>query len=226
MAQIENIKACVFDAYGTLFDVHSAAAKCRDDLGDKANQMSDTWRLKQLQYTWLRSLMGEYVPFWQVTADALDFALAAVGIDDAGLRERLMNLYLELNCYDEVPGVLKTLQDGGFKTAILSNGSPEMLDSAVANSNIGAMLDAIISVDDIKVFKVDPRVYRMAVDRFECAPGEICFMSSNGWDAYAAAHFGFQVVWVNRFGQPVERIPGQPKAELDTLEGLPALLGL
>ncbi len=226
MAVITGIKACVFDAYGTLFDVHSAAAKCRDALGDKADEMSEIWRLKQLQYTWLRSLMDEYAPFWEVTGDALDYALAAVGIDDPELRERLMNMYLELSCYPEVPQTLRILKEGGLSCAILSNGSPEMLDAAVHNSNIAGLLDAVISVDGIRIFKPAAVVYRQAVDRFDCRPEEICFMSSNAWDAYAAAHFGFQVAWVNRFGQPAERIPGTPKAEIQTLAELPALLGL
>jgi 2-haloacid dehalogenase len=224
--KINGIVACVFDAYGTLFDVHSAAERCRDDLGEKADQVSNTWRMKQLQYSWLRSLMREFAPFWQVTGDALDFALAEAGLEDAALREKLMNLYLQLNCYPEVPSVLKTLKENGLKTGILSNGSRDMLDSAVANSNLSSVLDASLSVDDVGVFKVDPRVYEMATKRFSCSPAEICFMSSNAWDAWAASHFGFQVAWVNRFGQPREHLPGGPKAELKTLDGLPPLLGL
>ncbi len=226
VTKIDGVVACVFDAYGTLFDVHSAAAKCRDDLGDKADQVSNTWRLKQLQYTWLRSLMREYAPFWQVTGEALDFALDETGLSDPDLREKLMDMYLALNCYAEVPSVLETLRTGGFKTAILSNGSPDMLSSAVENAAIGDRLDAVLSVDTLGVYKVDPRVYAMATDRFDCAPESICFMSSNAWDAHAAAHFGFQVAWVNRFGQPPEQLPGTPRAEIETLEGLPPLLGL
>lgn len=223
---IGDIVACVFDAYGTLFDVHSAADKCRDELGPKADEMSNLWRAKQVQYTWLRSLMGDYAPFWQVTGDALDYALAETSLADLGLRDKLMNLYLELTCYPEVPGVLETLQEGGFKTAILSNGSREMLASAVANSALDDRLDAVLSVDDVGIFKVAPQVYQMATTRFACEPREICFLSSNAWDAWAAAHFGFQVAWVNRFGQARERLPGQPKAEIDTLDGLAPLLGL
>jgi 2-haloacid dehalogenase len=225
-ANINGVKACVFDAYGTLFDVHSAAEKCRADLGDKADQVSNTWRGKQLQYSWLRSLMNEFVPFWQVTGEALDFALAESEIEDAALREKLMNLYLQLNCYPEVPRVLKTLQDAGKQTGILSNGSRDMLNSAVANSALGDLLDASLSVDEVGVFKVDPRVYEMATARFSCEPREICFMSSNAWDAWAASHFGFQVAWVNRFGQPAENLPGGPNAEIKTLDELPPLLGI
>lgn len=224
--KIKGVKACVFDAYGTLFDVHSAAEKCRADLGDKADQVSNTWRSKQLQYSWLRSLMNEFVPFWQVTGEALDFALAESGINDAALREKLMNLYLQLNCYPEVPRVLKTLQEAGKQTGILSNGSRDMLDSAVSNSTLDNLLNASLSVDDVGVFKVDPRVYEMATARFSCEPCEICFMSSNAWDAWAASRFGFQVAWVNRFGQPPENLPGGPSAEIKTLDELPPLLGI
>lgn len=225
-SRISGIVACVFDAYGTLFDVHSAAERCRADLGGKADQVSATWRTKQLQYSWLRSLMREYAPFWQVTGEALDFALAEAGIDDPELRGKLMDLYLELDCYPEVPGVLQTLRDGGLRTGILSNGSHEMLDSAVANSRLDKLLDGVLSVDEVAVFKVDPRVYEMATRHFECRPEQICFMSSNAWDAWAASHFGFRVAWVNRFGQPPEHLPGSPDAEIKTLDGLPPLLGL
>ena len=223
---ISDVVGCVFDAYGTLFDAHSAVEKCRADIGAKADELSNVWRTKQLQYTWLRSMMGQYVPFWQVTGDALDFALAESDLSNSDLREKLMNSYLKLSCYPEVPGVLKTLKDGGLKTAILSNGTHEMLASAVANSQLGDCLDAVLSVDDVGVFKVDPRVYGLAVTRFDCKPEEICFMSSNAWDAWAAAFFGFQVAWVNRFGQPPEHLPGEPKVEIKTLDELPPLLGL
>ena len=225
-AKISDVKACVFDAYGTLFDVHSAAEKCRADLGDKADQVSNTWRGKQLQYSWLSSLMGEFVPFWQVKGEALDYALSEPGIENAVLRDKLINLYLQLNCYPKVPRVLKTLKETGKQAGILSNGSRDMSDSAVANSALGELLDASLSVDNVGVFKVDPRVYEMATDRFSCEPREFCFMSSNTWDAWAASHFGFQVTWVKRFGQPPQHLPGGPSAEIKNLNELPPLLGL
>ncbi|NQV83166.1 MAG: haloacid dehalogenase type II [Rhodospirillales bacterium] len=225
-AKIEDIGACVFDAYGTLFDVASAAAHCKDALGDKAEPLAALWRNRQLEYTWLRSLMQEYVEFWQVTGDGLDYAMAALGIEDAALRERLMNIYMRLDAYPEVKGVLTTLKGGGLKTAILSNGSPKMLNSAVENAAIDGVLDDSFSVDSIGVYKPHPSVYQMAVDGLGVEAGRICFMSSNAWDAAAAANFGFRVVWVNRFGQPQERIPGQPEHEITTLIDLPALLGL
>lgn len=222
--QIENIGACVFDAYGTLFDVHSAAAQCRDDLGDKADALSAMWRQKQLEYTWLRSLMGAHVDFWQITGDALDYAMATTDMSGTALREKLMSLYLALDAYPEVPQVLAALRDAGMKTAILSNGSPMMLDAAVNNAGIGDLLDAVLTVEDVGVFKVSPKTYQLAVDRLSVPTGQICFMSSNAWDAAGAAHFGFQVAWVNRFGQPRERLPGTPKAEITSLEPLPGLV--
>ncbi len=224
-SKLDNIGACVFDAYGTLFDVHSAAAKCRDDLGDKADALSALWRQKQLEYTWLRSLMPAHADFWQVTGDALDYAMAATGLEGSALREKLMALYLALDAYAEVPDVLATLRAAGMKTAILSNGSPMMLDAAVVSAGIKDLFDAVLSIEDVGIFKVSPKTYQLAVDRFALAPGQICFMSSNAWDAAGAANFGFQVAWVNRFGQPRERLPGEPKAEITSLEPLPGLVG-
>ena len=224
--RIGPIDACVFDAYGTLFDVAAAAARCRDDLHGKADQLADVWRTKQLQYTWLRSLMRRYVDFTQVTGDALDYALAAVGIDDPPLRERLMALYMELDAYPEVPEMLRRLRAGGLKTGILTNGSPKMIDAAVASAGIGDLLDAGLTVDPLGIYKPDPSVYQLTPDRFGVPVERIAFMSSNAWDAAAAADFGMTVVWVNRFGQPPERLPGTPVAELTSLEGLPELLGV
>ena len=225
-AKIEDIGACVFDAYGTLFDVAAAAAQCRDALGDKADELSVLWRTRQLEYTWLRSLMQEYVEFRQVTCDGLDYAMAALGIEDDALRQRLMDIYMRLDAYPEVKDVLSALKAGGIKTAVLSNGSPEMLSSAVDNAGIADLLDDVFSVDSIGVYKPHPSVYQMAVDGLGVDAARICFMSSNAWDAAAGANFGYRVVWVNRFGQPQERIPGEPEHEVKTLEALPPLLGL
>ena len=227
-ARFSDIGACVFDAYGTLFDVHSAAARYRDELGDKADAVSQTWRDKQLQYTWLRSLMGRrhHIDFWQLTGDALDFALETHGFDDTALREKLIACYLELDAYGEVKEVLTRLKEAGLKTAILSNGSPDMLAAGVNNSGIDQLLDAVISVEDAGIFKPDPSVYQLAVDRLDVAPERISFQSSNAWDANGAAAFGFRVAWVNRFGQRPERLPGPADAMLETLSELPPLLGL
>ncbi|MDH5748655.1 MAG: haloacid dehalogenase type II [Rhodospirillales bacterium] len=223
---LDNIGACVFDAYGTLFDVTSAAARCSDVLGDKASPLADIWRTKQLQYTWLRSLMGEWADFWQVTGDGLDHALSALDIDDAALRARLMDLYMTLDAYPEVISTLRILKSGNYKTAILSNGSQEMISAASRSASLTGLLDALISVDDVKIYKPHPSVYQMAVDRLGMAADKICFMSSNGWDVAGAANFGFKVVWVNRFGQKPERIPGKYLVEISTLNELPPLLGL
>ena len=224
MAEIENIGACVFDAYGTLFDISAAAKHCQDELGDKWPQLAQIWRDKQIGYTWLRSLMGKYEPFWQITQDALDYALAVLDIDDPALRKRLLDIYFKIDAYPEVGGVLKTLHDAGIKTATLSNGSPDMLNAAVENA--GIHLDAVISVDKVKIFKPDARTYQLGCDELGVAKERICFMSSNSWDAWGAANFGFQVVWVNRFGQPPEKLPLGPRAEIAALGGLPPLLGL
>jgi len=225
MTSLQRVpKACVFDAYGTLFDVHSAAAAHRSLLGEKADAVSACWRLKQLQYTWLRSLMGHYVDFWQITRDGLDFALEQEQVDGDGIADTLMSAYLSLACFSEVPAALRALNTAGQRCAILSNGSPTMLAAAVQNSGIDDQLQAVLSVDGIGIYKPDPRVYALACEALQLQPEEILFMSSNTWDVCGAASFGFQAVHVNRFGQPAERLPGTPAAALTTLEGLPALL--
>jgi 2-haloacid dehalogenase len=224
---MQNIDACVFDAYGTLFDVAAAAAHCEDELGENAAALSALWRTKQLEYTWLRSLMNEYVDFWQITGDGLDYALETLGLDgDAALRDKLLNLYMKLDCFPEVPNVLKVLNAGGLKCAILSNGSPKMLNSAIENAGIPEQLVNSYSVDQLGIYKPSPRVYQMAVDDLGVSAEKISFMSSNAWDAAAAANFGFRVVWVNRFCQKRERLPGLSEHEIETLSDLPELLGL
>src|SRR5467141_1637123 len=223
-APLEGVRACVFDAYGTLFDFAAAAKGCRDLLGDDIDRLTGRWREKQLQYTWLRAAQGRHADFWQVTGNALDFALETLGIEQPGLRERLMALYLALEPFPEVPGVLATLRRAGLKTAILSNGTPAMLDAAVGRAGLAAMFDAILSVEEVGVFKPDPRVYRLAVDRLGCPAAAIAFQSSNAWDAYAASAFGMQVVWCNRYAQRRERLPGAPDCEITTLADLPALI--
>src|SRR5215468_959405 len=221
---LAGVQACVFDAYGTLFDFASAARGCRDVLGEAIDRLTALWRDKQLQYTWLRAVQGRHADFWQVTGDALDFTLETLGLGQPALRERLMALYLALEPFPEVPGVLATLRRAGLKTAILSNGTPAMLDAAVDRAGLGAMFDAVLSVEEVGVFKPDPRVYRLAVDRLGCEAHTIAFQSSNAWDAYAASAFGMQVVWCNRYGQRRERLPGAPECEITTLADLPALI--
>jgi 2-haloacid dehalogenase len=222
--RLPGIDACVFDAYGTLFDVNSAARSLQDELGERWQPLADLWRTKQLQYTWLRGLGGHHADFWTVTSDALQFAFDTLKIDDADLQRRLMTLYLSLDVYPDVIGALRRLRAGGKRLAILSNGTPAMLASATGNSGIAGLLDAVLSVEAAGVFKPHPSVYRLASDHLQLAPERICFLSSNGWDAYAAKAFGFHAVWCNRFGQPPERIPETPDGQIKTLAELPGIV--
>jgi len=220
----DDIQVCVFDAYGTLFDVHSAVGRHRARLGEKADAVSALWRTKQLEYTWLRSLMHVYADFEQVTGEALEYAFAVNRIVDTGLHDDLMSAYLQLDCYPEVPETLAGLRAAGMRTAILSNGSPSMLASAVASAGLADLLDEVISVHSLAVYKPHPDVYRMAQRRFGVEPRQVSFQSSNAWDVAGAASFGFRVAWVNRFGQVPERLPSGADAEIPSLAGLPALV--
>lgn len=217
LLKLTGIEACVFDAYGTLFDVSSVARGAEVELGEQWQSLSDLWRSKQLQYTWLRGLSGQYADFWQVTGDALDFAMATLKLEDRDLRQKLMSLYLELSTYPEVPDTLRRLKDGGMKLAILSNGTLEMLASAALNTGIADLFDVILSADGVKTYKPHPAVYQMAPERLHVTAENICFLSSNGWDAYSARSFGFQVLWCNRFNNAPERIPTIPNAEISDL---------
>lgn len=221
---IDGIRACVFDAYGTLFDFASAAAACKDELGEQVRPLTTLWRDKQLQYTWLRGLQQRHTDFWQVTGDALDYALDALDLASPSLRERLMNLYLSLDTFPEVRATLQELKSRGLVTAILSNGTPSMLAAAVNSAGLTPLLDAVLSVEDVGVYKPHPSVYQLAVDRLGFPPKAISFQSSNAWDAYAASAFGMRVVWCNRYGQRPERLPGRPDAVVTSLAELPALL--
>jgi len=221
---IPNIKACVFDAYGTLFDVHSAVGKYSDRLGDVSEQVSNIWRTKQLEYTWLRSLMKKHADFWQITQDALDYALDVYSITDKQLRDDLINAYLELECYPEVPDTLRELKNSGQQIAILSNGSPAMLEAVVKSSGVEDLVQVILSVEMVGIFKPDPTVYQLAIDRLAVKAEEIVFMSSNAWDAVGATAFGLRVAWINRFAQRPERLPFQPDLEIKTLDELLGLL--
>lgn len=222
---LQGVKACVFDAYGTVFDFAAAARQCRDVLGEGADKLSALWRDKQLQYTWLRAVQGRHADFWQVTGDALDFAMATLGIATPELRSRLMQLYMTLETFPEVRDVLTQLKRAGLHTAILSNGSPKMLDEAVKGANLEGLFDAVLSVEEVGVYKPHPKVYQLAVDRMGVPKRSIAFQSSNAWDAYAASAFGMQVVWCNRYGQRAERLPGAPDREIESLAQLPALVG-
>ncbi|MGF6227237.1 2-haloacid dehalogenase [Inquilinus ginsengisoli] len=223
MDALTGVKACVFDAYGTLFDTASAAQRSAQLLGDKAGPLAALWREKQLAYTWLRAVQGRHADFWQVTGDALDFALEALAIDRPGLRDRLMQLYLALDPYPEVPEVLRRLRAAGLRTAILSNGTPRMIEALVAGA--GLEFDALLSVEQAGIYKPHASVYQLALDTLGLPARAIAFQSSNGWDAYGASAFGLQVVWCNRSRQPRERLPGAPDREIDTLAALPGLVG-
>ena len=222
----QNIKACVFDAYGTLFDFNSAVGRHRERLGNVADQVSALWRTKQLEYTWLRSLMGKHAEFWQVTQDALDYALDAFAVTDRNLRNDIINTYLELDCYPDVKGTLKKLKAGGLQLVILSNGTPAMLDAAVKSSGLTNLIDRILSVEEVGIYKPDQRVYRLATDRLNLQAKQIVFLSANAWDAVGAANAGLRVAWINRFGQRRERLPSQPDVEIKSLAELPTLLGI
>jgi len=225
-APLSGIKACVFDAYGTLFDFASAAKRCGDVLGDRIDVLTALWRDKQLQYAWLRTLQGRHADFWQVTGDALDYSLETLGLAEAGLHERLMTLYLTLDPFPEVAATLGTLKRAGLRTAILSNGSPRMLDAVVRAAKLESLLDEVLSVEEVGVYKTHTKVYQLAVDRLGVPASAISFQSSNAWDAYAASAFGMRVVWCNRYGQRPERLPGQPDREIRTLAELPPLVGV
>ena len=209
--------AYVFDAYGTLFDVHAAVRRHSADIGPDGPLLSDIWRTKQLEYSWVRSLMGAYVDFWQLTEQALDFALARVPSVDASHRASLLEAYWKLDCYPEVPTVLKGLKDRGAKLAILSNGSPEMLDSAVKNAALDTILDDVFSVDELRTFKATPAVYEMVTTAYRLYPEAVSFQSSNRWDIAGAKKFGFRTVWINRTSNPDEYLDYSPDAVLPDL---------
>lgn len=224
MSALTGIKACVFDAYGTVFDFASAVNRCPDIPETHRAGLTTLWRDKQLQYTWLRTLQGRYADFWQVTSDALDFALDSLGIATPELHERLMSLYRTLAAFPEVPEVLRTLRKAGFQTVILSNGSPAMLEAAVAGAGLTDLFDAVLSADAVGVFKTHPKVYDYALETLGVPASAVSFQSSNAWDAFAASDYGMRVVWCNRYGQRRERLPGSPDHEIRTLAELPALL--
>lgn len=215
--------AYVFDAYGTLFDVHAAVRRHAGEIGPDGQVLSDLWRAKQLEYSWVRTLMGDYRDFWELTELALDFALEKVATVDRSLRTKLLEAYWKLDCYEEVPRVLKALKMNGARLAILSNGSPAMLDAAVKSAALDEVLDAVFSVDPIRRFKTAPEVYEMVTNAWRLYPNAVSFQSSNRWDVAGATRFGFRTVWVNRTGQPDEYRDFPAGAILPSLEGLAAV---
>lgn len=222
------ITTCIFDAYGTLFDVNAAARLAADEPGQDAlaavwPQLARDWRLKQLQYTWLRAVADQHCDFWQVTQDGLDWAMEAAGLDDPILRERLLALYWELPAYAEVPDMLATLNNRGIQTGILSNGSPDMLSGAVDSAGLGEFITANLTVESVGVFKPHAKVYDLVEAHYGCARDEVLFVSSNGWDAAGAAGYGFQTAWVNRAGEPIDRLYAKPHHVLSDLTTIPDL---
>ncbi|CUH54081.1 haloacid dehalogenase type II [Shimia marina] len=223
------ITTCIFDAYGTLFDVAAAARQAASEPGREAfgqhwQKVANDWRLKQLQYTWLRAVANAHTDFWEVTQNGLDWALEAAGLhEDAELRARLLALYWELAAYPEVPAMLAQLKASGMNTAILSNGSPDMLKGAVESAEVQALLDDVLSVEDVQIFKPAAQVYDLVGQRFNCAKDEVLFVSSNGWDAACATGYGFTTAWVNRAGEPVDRMPWTPTHILSDLTSIPDL---
>jgi len=223
MKAFRRCRAVVFDAYGTLFDIAAATAALP---GDRAEAVGQLWRRKQLEYSWLRSLMSRHADFAQVTAEALDYALEAHRIHDPALAERLLAAYRTLPAYADAKPALTAIAAGGLKRAILSNGSPAMLAPMVAASDLGGLIAEVFSVEDAGVFKPHPNVYALACERLSLPAGEIAFVSANGWDAAGAAAFGFTVAWLNRRAEPPERLPGHPAARIRSLAELPALFGI
>jgi 2-haloacid dehalogenase len=226
MSPLQDIRACVFDAYGTLFDFSSPMQKRRERIGPEADRLNALWRQKQLEYSWLRSLMGAHEDFWQITGQALDYAMATCGIKDVGLRAELMMLYLSVEPYPESMDTLTKLRAGKMQTAILSNGSPMMLTAAINAAAMPPVLNAVLSVEDVGVFKPHPDVYQQVLDRLEVEKEQVLFLSSNAWDVAGAAYFGFNVAWCNRMGNHPENLPGKPIAEIKSLAEVPGLVGL
>lgn len=212
--------AYIFDAYGTLFDVHAAVRRHSDRVGPDGQLLSEIWRAKQLEYSWTRALMGAYKDFWALTEEALDHAFARVPSADRTLRTELLEAYWSLDCYPEVPAVLKSLKASGAKVAILSNGSPAMLESAVSNAALGQVIDDVFSVDSLKTFKTAPQVYDMVTTSYRMYPSAMSFQSSNRWDVAGATKFGFRTVWINRAQMPDEYLDLSPSLILPDLNGV------
>lgn len=223
------VNICIFDAYGTLFDVTSATRIVANEeeyssFPNHSVKVSNSWRIKQLEYSWLRNIMHEYIDFWQITKDALDFALEENQIKNEKLRQRLLDVYWNLSAYPEAQDILTTLKANNIQTGILSNGSKQMLNSAVVSANLKNYLDKIISIDGIEIYKPDPKVYQMVLDQFNCKIEEVLFISSNGWDIAGASKFGFTTLWVNRNLIPKDRLTFMPNKITNNLSTIPNIL--
>ena len=221
---MNKIKACIFDAYGTLFDVNAACRELSKEVGGNWEKLASLWRLRQVEYTWLRNSMDQYIDFWQITSDALDYAMETLDIENIGLREELLNLYLKLEAYPEVKGLLTKLKQRGLKTGILSNGSMKMLNSAVDNANIREYLDEILSVEECEIYKPSSKVYDLVKIKMQINKENVLFFSSNAWDMHAASNYGFKTIWVNRFNGKLERLPGKPIDIVNSLDKIDEII--
>ena len=214
-----NTKALVFDAYGTLFDVNSAANKCKDKIGEDWENFANFWRTTQLEYTWLRSLMRRHKDFWEITEDSLDKSMKVFGVDK-NMKNELLNLYKVLSPYPEVKNVLESLKDRNFKLAILSNGTPDLLNELVTSNNLNNLFDDLFSVEEVKVFKPDSKVYEIPTKKYNIKANQIIFLSSNTWDVSGGGNFGYNSVWVNRNKSKFDLLDYQPKNEINNLTQL------
>ena len=216
---MENVKAIIFDAYGTLFDVNSAAEKCKDKIGDKWEGFANFWRTTQLEYTWLRSLMDRHKDFWQITEDSLDKSIKVFNIDPS-MRNELLNLYKILSPYKEVPETLKTLKEKKFKLAILSNGTPSLLDELVKSNHLDNLFDDIFSIEQVGVYKPSSRVYDMPIKKYNVNKSEVAFLSANTWDVSGGGNYGYQSIWVNRNNNIFDNLDFKPKYQISDLNKL------
>jgi 2-haloacid dehalogenase len=216
---MKNIKAIIFDAYGTLFDVNSAAEKCKDKIGDKWEAFANYWRTTQLEYTWLRSLMKRHKDFWQITEDSLDKSMSVFKIDNS-MRDELLDLYKILSPFEEVPKVLKSLKEKNFKLAILSNGTPSLLNELVQSNNLNNLFDDIFSIEEVGVFKPDSKVYDMPVKKYKIEKNEVAFLSANTWDVSGGGNYGYNSIWVNRNNNIFDKLDYSPQNEIKNLNDL------
>ena len=221
---MKKITTCVFDAYGTLFDINAACRELSKEVGDRWNDLSNLWRLRQVEYTWLRNSMNEYIDFWKITSDALDYAMETLNINNIKLRDDLLSLYLKLEAYPEVKSILEYIKKRKMKTAILSNGNKKMLESAVTNAKIQHLLDKVLSVDDCKIYKPASEVYDLVDKKMGVKKENVLFFSSNAWDMHAASNYGFKTIWVNRFEGKLEKLPGKPDKIINSLEQIEKIL--
>ena len=220
---MKNVKAIIFDAYGTLFDVNSAAEKCKDKIGDKWEPFANFWRTTQLEYTWLRSLMRRHKDFWQVTEDSLDKSMKAFNIDSS-MKNELLNLYKILSPYKEVSETLKALKEKKFKLAILSNGTPSLLNELVKSNNLNNLFDDIFSIEEVGVYKPDSKVYDIPVKKYKIKKDEIAFLSANTWDVSGGGNYGYQAIWVNRNNNIFDNLDYKPTNEIKSLKELTNLI--